>query len=145
MPTEGRASSVVQGYTQGCTGFLNRSIVVGTPAGGTKIYLMGWVQAWSHPNRWLLLWVQPVCCVQRVRAVMPTYDKWSLCFTLIFHTAIDSVLKSIHFENLFTERFVVFLDLAESWRGKRGNNDNPISTFQPPARRIRWYKPKKFW
>lgn len=103
--------------------------------------LLGWEQAQSHPDRWLLLWVQRVCCAQCVGAVMPTYDKWSVCFTLIFHTAITQFSGQC----IFTEIFVVFLDLAESLRGKKGNNDNPITTFHPSARRIQWYKPKFFW
>lgn len=61
--------------------------------------------------------------------------KWSVCFTSIFHTAINLVLKSLHFKNLFTERFVAFLAWAERWRARKGNNDNLITTFQPAARR----------
>ena len=109
--------------------------------------LIGSVQALSHPDRWLLLWVVRLCYMQYVRPMMPTQEKWSVCLALMFHTAITaSVLKSMCFKSLLIQTFSVFLDFAETLRGKKGScNDNPITTFHPSARRIQWYEPKIFW
>lgn len=144
MPTEGRASYMMRGYSQGCTGSLSKSIVVGTHAGGTKTL-------WAECRHEAIptdgsCWGQNVCVVCNMSGQWCPLRTSEVPASPWFSTLpLTRFSSQCIFKNLFSERFVVFLDLAESSRGKKGNNDNPITTFHPSARRIQWCKPKNFW
>lgn len=105
---------------------------------------VGWVQARSHPNRWLLLWVHCVCFVQCVRAVMPTHT------SEVSASPRFSTLPLTWFSSHCILRTCSQRDLWHSWPGQRDGEAGrvtmtiPSPPFSLQLEEVR-IQAKKFW